>query len=170
MKSKPLTLIFSLGFVLLSCSASPPLNFFANNPVLTANQSEQGQILPITAKAIVGGEIIELEVAETPEQQAIGLMYRSHLPKNRGMLFPFSPARVARFWMKNTLIPLDIIFLEDGVIKAIFANVSPCQVDPCPVYGPSFPINQVIEIPAGRAKELGLSQGDEIILEFLETP
>jgi uncharacterized membrane protein (UPF0127 family) len=97
-------------------------------------------------------------------------MYRSELSKNRGMLFPFSPERVARFWMKNMAISLDMIFLKDGVIKAIFADVPPCKLDPCPVYGPSLPINQVIEIPAGRAKELGLKEGDQVYLEFFYTP
>lgn len=118
--------------------------------------------LPITAKVQVGREIIELEVAATPEQQQQGLMYRTELAQNRGMLFSFNPPRVARFWMKNTMISLDMIFLRNGEIKAVFANVPPCRLDPCPTYGPSMEIDQVIELPAGRAQTLRLKVGDRL--------
>ncbi|MDY7014675.1 MAG: DUF192 domain-containing protein, partial [Cyanobacteriota bacterium] len=117
--------------------------------------------------AILGGETIELEVTQTPQQQALGLMFRDRLPDNRGMLFVFEPAQPVGFWMKNVKIPLDMIFLRDGIVRAI-ASVPPCTSDPCPTYGPEEPIDQVIELRGGRAAELGLKEGDRAIVNFLE--
>jgi len=113
--------------------------------------------LPVTAKVTIGSTDILLEVATTPEEQAQGLMFRTQLPGDQGMLFNFEEPRVARFWMKNTLIPLDIIFLRQGRVKHILANVPPCKADPCPVYGPLTEVDQVLELKAGQAKTLGLT-------------
>jgi uncharacterized membrane protein (UPF0127 family) len=161
-------LILFLGLLLLSCQST---NLNGNNSSMAQITTEnQGQILPITAKADINGEIIELEVAQTPEQQAKGLMYRLSLEKNRGMLFPFAPPLMARFWMKNVSIPLDMIFLKDGIVKAVLLNVPPCDADPCPVYGPNTMVNQVIELAGGRAKELGVKEGDKIKIESISRP
>jgi hypothetical protein len=167
MKSK-LTLILTL--LLISCSNSA--NFFSNandTPQIENNSSEmQGQQLPISATAIIKGEKIELEVTKTPQQQQLGLMFRQSLEPNRGMLFSFSPARITRFWMKNVVIPLDMIFIKDGKIKAIENNVPPCRIDPCPVYGPDTPIDMVIELKGGRAAELDLSINDLVEINFFD--
>lgn len=133
-------------------------------------QSRQSpQVLPLTARVIIADQIIDLEVANTPQEQEIGLMFRTELLPNRGMLFPFQPARAIGFWMKNTLIPLDMVFLHQGIIKKIEAQVPPCTADPCPSYGPLFnvDIDQVIELSNGRAAELGLKEGDRLTVEFL---
>ncbi|MFM7191531.1 MAG: DUF192 domain-containing protein, partial [Microcystaceae cyanobacterium] len=140
--------VLTLG--LWSCSA-PPAQFSS-----LAQPSPQRQQLPISAQFTVGDTVIELETARTPEEQAIGLMNRTELAEHRGMIFPFSPPRIARFWMKNTLIPLDMIFVYQGKIKAIAMDVPPCRRDPCPVYGPMTEVDQVIELAAGRAKSLNL--------------
>lgn len=158
-----------LGIILLGCSPSPSITSTsdrasASNEII----SQQGQVLPIAAEAKMGEATIELEVAKTAQQQEIGLMYRTSLPKNRGMLFEFKEPRYTRFWMKNTLIPLDMIFLKDGTIKGIFLNVPPCRQDPCDSYGPATEIDRVIELAGGRAKELGLKVGDRIDIEFLD--
>lgn len=129
----------------------------------------QAQILPVGAIAKVGETVIQLEVAKTPEEQAMGLMYRNHLEKDRGMIFLFSPPRMTRFWMKNTWIPLDMIFLRDGVIQSISSQVPPCTSDPCPSYGPLVEIDQVVELASGRAAELGLKRGDRLNIEFTKT-
>ena len=161
-------LILFLGLLLLSCQST---NLNGNNSSKAQITTEnQGQILPLTAKADINGEMIELEVAQTPEQQAKGLMYRLSLEKNRGMLFPFAPPLMARFWMKNVSIPLDMIFLKDGIVKAVLLNVPPCDADPCPVYGPNTMVNQVIELAGGRAKELGVKEGDKIKIESISRP
>ena len=92
----------------------------------------QGQILPVTATVELSEQTIGLEVAQTPQQQAIGLMAREALADDRGMLFPFEPARPVSFWMKNVLIPLDMVFIYDDKIVAIASDVPPCEAAPCP--------------------------------------
>jgi hypothetical protein len=126
-----------------------------------------GQELPITAKAIIKGEMIELEVARSSEEQAIGLMYRRELARNRGMLFPFSEPIMAKFWMKNCLISLDMVFLRGDHVKNIAENVPPCEKHPCPVYSADAFVDKVIELRAGRAKELNLKKGDKIEIQHL---
>jgi hypothetical protein len=125
-------------------------------------------MLPISAQAQMAGQRIMLEVARTPQEQAMGLMYRTSLAPDRGMLFSFDPPQPVSFWMKNTIIPLDMVFIRDGEVKVIAANVPPCTTTPCPTYGPQVEvlIDQVIEIRGGRAAELGLKVGDQVIVKF----
>jgi len=161
-------LIFSL--LLISCSNSSPSSSNANDIPKRENDSSemQGQELPISAFAIIKGQQIELEVTKTPQQRQLGLMFRKSLDSNRGMLFSFSPPRITRFWMKNVVIPLDMLFIQDRKIKAIANNVPPCSIDPCPVYGPDLPIDMVIELKGGRASELGLSINDLVEIKFFD--
>ena len=183
--NQKISLIILLAVALLGCSST---SLIQPNSEKIANASEQkteqtsqtaeentsvsssnlGQMLPITAKTEISKEIIELEVAQTPKQQALGLMFRESLPANRGMLFPFPKPQIARFWMKNVAISLDMIFLYEGEIKAIAANVPPCTADPCPVYGPDTLIDRVLELRGGRAKELDLKIGERLNIEFLD--
>lgn len=136
-------------------------------PVVAAK--ERGQKLPVTAQVTVGDTTLDLEVARTPQQRRLGLMYRRSLAENRGMLFLFDSPRVVRFWMKNTLIPLDMIFLRDGRVEKVVTSAPPCEVSPCPSYGmEETAVNQVIELPAGRASELGVQVGDRLMVEFLD--
>jgi uncharacterized protein len=97
----------------------------------------------------------------------MGLMYRTSLDTNRGMLFVFSPARPVSFWMKNTLIPLDMVFMSNGIVKHIGANIQPCKVASCPGYGPQsqIPIDNVIELPGGRAAQLKIKVGDRLNID-----
>ncbi|MBE9112881.1 DUF192 domain-containing protein [Nodosilinea sp. LEGE 07298] len=128
----------------------------------------RGQQLAVTAVTTLGGEDIFLEVATTPQQQAMGLMYRDPLPDDRGMLFPLGRPRPVSFWMKNVPVPLDMVFVYQGQIAAIAAEVPPCTAEPCPTYGPGGQlIDQVIELRAGRAAELGLAAGDEVVIREL---
>lgn len=125
------------------------------------------QYLPVGAKALINGELFELEVARTSKQVARGLMFRDFIPDNRGMLFIFEPASVARFWMKNVPVELDIIFLRDGFITYIASSVSPCEGIVCPIYGPESPVDRVLELRGGRAEELGLKVGGSIEVVFI---
>ncbi len=120
------------------------------------------QVLPITATATIANQMFELEVAQTPRQKEFGLMYRTFMPLNRGMLFQFNPAQPVKFWMKHCLISLDMIFLRQGSVVAITAKALPCQKTPCPVYGPDEPVDQVIEVKGGRTAEIGLKVGSKI--------
>lgn len=102
-----------------------------------------------------------VEIAASPQQQAKGLMFRTALAPDAGMIFPFVPPRPASFWMKNTYIPLDIIFyLPDGAIESIAAMAEPTTLDPRRSQGM---VAGVLEIPGGRAAELGLKPGDVIL-------
>ena len=155
--------------MLLGCSTPVSVESNSGTSLVSDEPQNLGQMLPISAQATMGGKMIELEVTTTPQQQALGLMYRTSLADNRGMLFSFEPPRLTRFWMKNVVINLDMIFLRDGEIKAIAANVPPCKTTPCPTYGPSTEIDQVIELRGGRAAELGLKVGDPVTVKFLAT-
>ena len=96
----------------------------------------------------------------TPEQQAQGLMNRQSLAPNMGMLFPYDPPQNASFWMKNTLIPLDIIFIrENGTVALVTENTVPLSLDPIPSLEP---VAAVLEIAGGRAAELGIQAGDKV--------
>jgi hypothetical protein len=124
----------------------------------------RGQQLAVTAMTTLGGEEIFLEVAATPQQQALGLMYRDALPSDRGMLFPMGRPRPVSFWMKNVPVALDMVFLHQGQIVGLI-EAPPCTTDPCPTYGPGNQlVDQVIELRAGRAAELGLAVGDEVVI------
>jgi uncharacterized protein len=132
----------------------------AISPLATGNP----QSLPTTKKLVIGKRTILLEEANSPQEQTIGLMHRPSMPSDRGMLFNMPKAGPAKFWMKNTLIPLDIIFLRQGKIANIQFNVPPCKADPCPSYGPESNVfvDQVLELNGGQAKLLGLKQGDRL--------
>lgn len=133
-------------------------------------QQDQPQRLPVEAKVTLANQTFKLEVARTPQQQSIGLMFRTQMPESAGMVFVFNPARPAGFWMRNTLIPLDMLFVYRGKIVDVAQNVPPCKTPQCPTYGPrnaTAPIDQVIELNAGTAEKLRLKPGDPVNVEFL---
>jgi len=112
------------------------------------------------------GFAVEIELALTSEEISSGLMFRPSLKENRGMLFLFEQPRVPAFWMKNMLIPLDLVFLDQtGIVVDVVANVQPCAADPCPNYRPSSPAQAVLEIGAGVAGAHGVEVGARIQFE-----
>jgi uncharacterized protein len=163
------SLLLSLFSLLGGCSsaASPPKPVMKSSPVQIQPTYPGAQNLPIAAQIVVQKKTINLEVASTKQEQAIGLMFRQSMPSDRGMVFNFSQSQPAQFWMKNTLIPLDMLFLNKGVIKNIQINVQPCKEEPCPSYGPKpeVLIDQVIELNAGRVATLGLKVGDKLVVQ-----
>ena len=105
------------------------------------------------------------EIADTPEKHSKGLMFRRSIKDDYGMLFVFNGEDYRSFWMKNTLISLDIIFLNQGQqIVDMVTSVPPCCSDPCPSYDSKFPARYVLEINGGLAKKLKLKIGDKIFL------
>ena len=115
------------------------------------------------------GQVVRVEVAANDELRAQGLMYRDHLDPDRGMLFFFTAPGPHSFWMKNTRIALDMIWLDaDRRILHIERNVPPCRADPCPSYGPGSDVKAmyVLEIAGGVADVHQLKQGD--VLQFVE--
>jgi uncharacterized membrane protein (UPF0127 family) len=116
------------------------------------------QTLEIASKN--GVHAFAVEMALTPEEQARGLMYRRSLPEGRGMLFDFKSERELTFWMKNTYVSLDIIFIRgDGTILRIAANTTPLSEKMIPSGGPA---RAVLEVVAGTARKLGIAPGDRV--------
>ncbi len=119
----------------------------------------------LTVTGAKGAHVFTVERAVTPEQQEKGLMYRTDLKPDGGMLFWPYPAtggapRVANFWMKNTPTPLDIIFIRaDGTIAHIAENTIPFSEDPV---SSGEPAGAVLEIVGGRAADLGIAEGDRV--------
>ncbi|MBO3462805.1 DUF192 domain-containing protein [Aetokthonos hydrillicola Thurmond2011] len=159
-----------LAILIIGCSSPTPAVTYSDSSGSQAQSGKNaGQQLPITGRAVVpNGTKLDLEVARTEQEQEMGLMYRPALPNNRGMLFQFRSAQPISFWMKNTYVPLDIVFMRKGVVQYIASAVPPCTNDPCPTYGPKLPVDQVIELRSGLASELGLKIGDPIKIEFLK--
>jgi uncharacterized membrane protein (UPF0127 family) len=115
-----------LALLLLGCAAGGSSSLEAQGTAAVANAAPakgEPQHLPVEAEVTLAGRRFELEVARTPEQQRLGLMFRTDLPPNRGMWFPFDPPQPAAFWMFNTPLNLDIIFLHQGRVVYIAANV-----------------------------------------------
>lgn len=126
-------------------------------------QVEAAETVPVTIRSANGAHVFTVEVADTAAEQERGLMYRTDLPPDGGMLFaPYppdgGPPREASFWMRNTPSPLDIIFIRaDGAIARIAENTTPFSDAPVPS---GEPVAAVLEIPGGRAAELGIAEGD----------
>lgn len=101
-----------------------------------------------------------VEVARTPQQQSRGLMFRTQLPRDQGMLFPMDPPRLASFWMQDTLIPLDMIFIaEGGIVESITPEAEPQTTTPRTSFGP---VVAVLELAGGEAARIGLKVGDRV--------
>jgi len=101
-----------------------------------------------------------VEVARTAAEQARGLMFRTELAPDKGMIFPFEEDRVASFWMKNTVIGLDIIFVRrDGTIESIAANTVPYSLESV---RSGEAVGAVLELAGGRAAELSIKPGDMV--------
>lgn len=106
------------------------------------------------------GVSFEIEIARTPAEQSKGLMFRESMPENHGMLFIFNEESSKTFWMKNTLIPLDMIFLDGNMmVVEVKANVLPCKADPCPTYPSEKPAKYVLELNAGAAEKKNIRVG-----------
>lgn len=130
-------------------------------PGSTAVHPESGlAVIPLTVTHDGKSHNFRVEVARTGPEQGRGLMFRTQMGKDEGMIFPMDPPRHASFWMKNTVIPLDIIYVgTDGKILNIFANTTPYSETPLPSDGP---VKGVLELNGGRAAELGIGPGDHV--------
>lgn len=130
-----------------------------------AGAPAQGAIAPLSITR--DGEVIatfSVEVADSPDERAIGLMGRTDLAAGTGMAFLFDRPEAVRFWMKDTLIPLSIAFWDaSGTIVAILEMV-PCAADPCPTYGPDVPVVGALEVEAGALSAAGVAVGDLVVL------
>lgn len=115
-------------------------------------------------------QCINVEVVQKEEDLRRGLQLREFLDPQSGMLFIFAQSRRHSFWMKDTWIPLDMIWMDYGRrIVHVEHDVPPCRKDPCPTYTPSQEALYVLEVNAGYSQELGLELGDRAEFRFRET-
>lgn len=116
---------------------------------------------------VLKGEKFSVELAETTEKQALGLMFRDEMAADHGMLFIFPREGMRSFWMKNTRIPLDIFYFdEDLELVSVSENARPCKTRNCPSYPSKGPARYVLELNAGKAAELGVQAGDSLELHL----
>ncbi len=113
-----------------------------------------------------GGEVsVPVEVADSPDERAVGLMNRESLPEDAGMIFLFEDDSDGGFWMKNTLVPLSIAFADaDGTILRIL-DMDPCEADPCEIYDPEVSYRSALEVNQGAFDRWGVVEGDRLTLE-----
>ncbi|MCA9800171.1 MAG: DUF192 domain-containing protein [Cyanobacteria bacterium HKST-UBA06] len=124
--------------------------------VAAVSATEVAVGLPVTT-IVLDDHPFTVEVARTMPEQNRGLQHRTSLAQNRGMLFEFDRPYPLRFWMKDTLIPLDILFFKNDVLIHVVENALPCKADPCPVYATPAPADRVVELNAGTSQRLGFS-------------
>ncbi len=130
-------------------------------PVAAAAEPLRFETSPLTIVTATGRHDFKVELALTPQQRARGLMFRKNLAADAGMLFDFGiPGKVA-MWMKNTLIPLDMLFIKPGgIIANIAFGTTPLSLVPAPSNGP---VRGVLELKAGTAARLGIRPGDRVM-------
>ncbi|MEX1250594.1 MAG: DUF192 domain-containing protein [Hyphomonas sp.] len=133
---------------------------FAALAFLAQSAFAQLTVSPLTIRTGEASHAFTVEIADTAEEIRDGLMFRESLAPEAGMLFDFGEVRPASMWMKNTLIPLDMLFMDtEGQVIAIARNAVPGSLRSL---GPGVPVRAVLEIRGGRAKELGITPGDTV--------
>ncbi len=126
-------------------------------PLAACTSADETQL---SIQSATGEHTFTVEVVDTTETRAQGLMYRQELADDAGMLFDFKQERPVSFWMRNTFIPLDMLFIEaDGTVLNIHVNARPHDTTSIPSAGP---VQFVLEIPGGRSVELGIEAGDQV--------
>ena len=110
---------------------------------------------------------VKVEVVTKPADQARGLMYRRSLGKDSGMLFIFRQEGLQSFWMKNTLIPLDMIFISRNLVIVDITTMQPCITDPCPSYTSRQPAQYVLEVNANYCRSRKITIGDKIFWDAI---
>ena len=145
-----------MAVALAACNAQPQsANAATENRAQTALQQ-----VPLTIRSGAREHRFTVMVARSPGEQAAGLMFRQSLAPNEGMIFPYDPPQEVGFWMKNTLIPLDMIFIRaDGTIARIAEQTRPHSLEP---NLSGEPVAAVLEIRGGRSAELGIKAGDRV--------
>jgi uncharacterized membrane protein (UPF0127 family) len=127
-------------------------------PVLTADGKMRRESL--TLMSATGEHVIDIEVAQTAEEKALGLMFRTSLPEQTGMLFPFDAPQEVSMWMRNTYVSLDMIFIRaDGVVHRIESRTEPLSERLITSGGR---VTAVLELAAGVAERLSLKAGDRV--------
>jgi uncharacterized protein len=118
-------------------------------------------------KVCINENCFKVETANTPEERSRGLMNKESLAESSGMLFVFDEEGIYSFWMKNTLIPLDIVWInKNKEIIYIEKNAQPCKTESCQNYGPAQRCKYVLEINGGLTDKLNIKAGDKLTIDF----
>jgi len=121
------------------------------------------KIIEESEKVCFENNCFKVEIADTQEEREKGLMFKKSMLDNEGMLFVFNESKIYPFWMKNTLISLDIIWInENKEVVFIANNAQPCEEDPCPLYNPGKEALYVFEINEGLSEKIGLEVGKKL--------
>jgi uncharacterized membrane protein (UPF0127 family) len=151
---------FTLALVLATLTACAPA-VAGDNGAASVEGASALQRVPLEIQTAKKALRYEVEVAATPDEQARGLMFRTSLPSMGGMIFLMRTPDMATFWMKDTVIPLDMIFIRtDGTIARIAANAVPESLE---VVSSGEPVSAVLEIIGGGAAAAGIAEGDRVI-------
>lgn len=126
--------------------------------IMPAHAVELGEVTIETSEGRV--HVFQVEIVSTPEEMALGLMFRQELAADAGMLFVYEEARETSFWMQNTFLPLDMLFINaDGTIRHIAERTVPLSTASVPSHGP---VRAVLEINGGTSERLGINVGDHV--------
>lgn len=159
-----------LMLTVVSCSPTPDTEM-VSTPTTTTDAAPSVPAAPVNHPTAVlpDGFTVNLELAITPDELAQGLMFRPKLSEDRGMLLLFSEERFPNIWMMNTLVALDIVYLDDaGTVVDVITDAQPCPGEPCPRFAPKQAARAVLEIPAGGAARHAIVEGTK--LSFADVP
>ncbi|MBI2144735.1 DUF192 domain-containing protein [Candidatus Woesearchaeota archaeon] len=145
----------TLAVIAFAIVAAAATYYFANapdgKPATVTLYPEDSEPVKITA-----------EIADSPEERKLGLMHRQSLREDEGMIFIFPDSAQRTFWMKNTLIPLDIISLSEGMRIVKIHHAIPCVSDPCPTYSSEAPAMYVLEVNGNFTDRQGIAEGQAV--------
>lgn len=153
-KMRDFTVLLTLLFVTL-------LVLSACNNISNTDEDDSEQLKYIPDELCFNDQCYQLEHAITEEEKVTGLMYRVHLDQDKGMLFLYDTPSKLVFWMKDTLIPLDILWMDENFTVQNIVNAQPCNELPCELYGDENVSSlYVLEVNGGEAERIGLKVGD----------
>lgn len=163
---RPSCLIFVCIFPLAACRARslPTIPMSVHSSSSSSSVHSQTVIEYEKERIMLKGPngqtiAINAEIADDDRKRRMGLMFRKRLDDGEGMLFSFEYSQMLNFWMKNTLIPLDIIFFDHGGRFVSAAAMTPCDAGPCRVYQSAQPAQWALELPAGFTAKTGAGAG-----------
>lgn len=145
------------------------VSFFGYRAVVHAPEQFVADTYPVILVSPDGVKIsVAAEIADGDAERSRGLMFRDTLPETSGMIFIFSEPRQLHFWMKNTLVPLDILYFDDEGTFVSRTTMVPCMEDPCPFYSSQGPSQYALEVNAGEPVTLEVGNGWKIETDTLK--
>ena len=151
---------FGAMWRVLSLCGALALGVFLSPASVFAQSAPAGELEDLILVTSSGEHVFKVEVMRTDEQRARGLMFRRHMPVDRGMLFDFKTEQRVMMWMRNTYIPLDMVFITcAGVVVNVAEDTEPMSERTIPSAAPAY---AVLEVNAGVARRIGLKAGDRV--------